>query len=1433
MIIFGTTMKAILAFVVLLGVYVDISIAVTSDVGDCPSGWHFNPANQYCYYIDGNAELQYDEARDKCVADGGFLTSILSQDEQDFLNGLTSSTNKLFWIGLTDRAIEGTWVWEDGSQFVYNNWEAATTPSASNQDCVLFLDGAIYGQWNHEFCTDREGYICKQKPVPEPFCPFGIDPIGDTVLDKAVTDAEVSITLPSPFMFYGEDHGGDNLFISENGVISIYDSSDTPTATMAYLQTNFPTTTAPLIAPFWSDIDTSNEVGLVSYRVLETADKAANQDLFDKIDDIACQVRSDSGFVADWILVSTWHRVAFGSSAAGCDVVNSFQAVIARDNVQTYAIFHYNGIDWSSGTVDGGDPATGLGGKPAHVGFNKGDGSNSYYYFPEFFSGDDVITLDEGSNVNVNGRWAFEVDGANIGHPAGPSYNFVTDNYTRWEHDGSVEVCVVRSGGCISVAANIGLSIVSAGTTATTTSDFTPDLINIAFDADVTESCVEITIIDDIIVESLETLQLSIDPMEYGQAVALSSSTIYIKDNDVLNVFTLVQDRYDVNEGEGDLTVRILHNYPNIPGYLPGGSVVFRTILKSAIDPRDYAVSDKTIVFSRGQTEHLETIYFLDDAEVEDAEDLCVEIRDPIQGIIGDIPRANINIFDDDSTYSIALDRYEVLESKGPLPDVRVTRAGDLSQRGSVRFVKRNESAMEGEDYPAEVITLQFPPGVTSATEPIQITNDNRVERLEETFQIVLVAPENGRQAGITAANVTIIDDDSAFSFDGQFFDANEQDGVAPLIVTRDGNLNTIATVLVQLSADWSGKRKRRQAQASPGEDFESFTTIPVMFQSGESRREVEIPIIDDNIPERDEEVHVFLAISPDDVNNEIGEYGRAIIIIHDDELPSDTISFSDDVITAFEAEQQVVIPITRSGSNEESCIVRLSTRDVTNGAIATPSNDYGTAFNELVEFPSGITNINWVTQIVDDNDAEGVESFEVFLSDAFGCDIQGTGTARVDIYDNEATDGNAVFRLSRSQYEVNEDQGRVNVDVIRYGDVDDTGLVYIQTLNIGQATPIADYTHVSPTRIYFDPGQQKRSIPFTIFDDGTPEGSESFRVELLNPQGGRLDQNSAAIVFINDDDLDGALPMSIFNFKDASVEVVESGRVVRVEIVRGNYLLHTSAITVSSEPSTYNRATDSDYEEVSSRRIEFLPGMRSYTLEIPITDDSIYEPREAFRLKLSEPERGVLGNVPHTEVYIIDDDSLFALGNVEYEIYEDALTNPISVVRSGYTQRPASVRIQSAFLANGAEVDDFDEIYQTLNFPAGLAYLYVDVRIRNDADREADEAFELSLLLPVNGSLGDPSIAQVIIIDDDIRGPKPAKDSGYTTATIIGIVGGLAGVIVLIGIVVLVVCCFWFVARNARRPIIKHPPGVGHDDYGHRHRHPPIKYSNRAYEGY
>ena len=69
---------------------------------------------------------------------------------------------------------------------------------------------------------------------------------------------------------------------------------------------------------------------------------------------------------------------------------------------------------------------------------------------------------------------------------------------------------------------------------------------------------------------------------------------------------------------------------------------------------------------------------------------------------------------------------------------------------------------MEGADYPLQVVTIPFPPGVQTASGIIEIINDKIVETpTEETFIARLNSPEQGILAGITEAEVTIEDDDS------------------------------------------------------------------------------------------------------------------------------------------------------------------------------------------------------------------------------------------------------------------------------------------------------------------------------------------------------------------------------------------------------------------------------------------------------------------------------------------------------------------------------------------------------------------------------------------------------------------------------------------------------------------------------------------------
>lgn len=89
---------------------------------------------------------------------------------------------------------------------------------------------------------------------------------------------------------------------------------------------------------------------------------------------------------------------------------NTFQLILATDEVFTYAIFNYNLLTWTTPTDAGGSSDRGEGGTAALVGFNAGNGTRSYEYKP--YSQNSVIR-DLSSTGWANGfpgRHIFRID---------------------------------------------------------------------------------------------------------------------------------------------------------------------------------------------------------------------------------------------------------------------------------------------------------------------------------------------------------------------------------------------------------------------------------------------------------------------------------------------------------------------------------------------------------------------------------------------------------------------------------------------------------------------------------------------------------------------------------------------------------------------------------------------------------------------------------------------------------------------------------------------------------------------------------------------------------------------------------------------------------------------------------------------------------------
>ena len=114
------------------------------------------------------------EARAACQSAGSDLASIRSAAEDAEAWGLTGGQST--WIGFTDAAEEGTWVWSDGSTVNYTNWG---TPEPTNnygaEHCGKY-QGSSSGYWASAYCDDTNAYLCNVFWPPSPPAPPGAPP---------------------------------------------------------------------------------------------------------------------------------------------------------------------------------------------------------------------------------------------------------------------------------------------------------------------------------------------------------------------------------------------------------------------------------------------------------------------------------------------------------------------------------------------------------------------------------------------------------------------------------------------------------------------------------------------------------------------------------------------------------------------------------------------------------------------------------------------------------------------------------------------------------------------------------------------------------------------------------------------------------------------------------------------------------------------------------------------------------------------------------------------------------------------------------------------------------------------------------------------------------------------------------------------------------
>ena len=234
--------------------------------------------------------------------------------------------------------------------------------------------------------------------LPELF-PFGVS-TGDNVL--APGDDSYSEPMQIwPFKYFGKEES--EIIVNVNGAISFGKGLTYYTPYCGALNLK-----SPMIAPFWADSDTKPEIGgQIFFRQTNEPDMLKKADrMLDKA--------LPEGFNTEWLYIATWRNVTyFGADSCREREIeeyprNTFQMILANDGTHSFVIFLYNQLQWFAGTASGGDRCLGIGGFPAKVGFDVGDGE-TFYTVPGSCT-PNVQSVGWTSNADAPGKWVFRVD---------------------------------------------------------------------------------------------------------------------------------------------------------------------------------------------------------------------------------------------------------------------------------------------------------------------------------------------------------------------------------------------------------------------------------------------------------------------------------------------------------------------------------------------------------------------------------------------------------------------------------------------------------------------------------------------------------------------------------------------------------------------------------------------------------------------------------------------------------------------------------------------------------------------------------------------------------------------------------------------------------------------------------------------------------------
>jgi cysteine-rich repeat protein len=114
------------------------------------------PVDNHAYRVFYD-RLNWQEAMNTCIALGGHLVTIHDAEEETFVALLARVD---FWIGASDVAEFGKFVWVTGEPFEFSDFSPLDGNGDGTNHCTI-MNALDYNRWYDRRCSDKNAFVCE------------------------------------------------------------------------------------------------------------------------------------------------------------------------------------------------------------------------------------------------------------------------------------------------------------------------------------------------------------------------------------------------------------------------------------------------------------------------------------------------------------------------------------------------------------------------------------------------------------------------------------------------------------------------------------------------------------------------------------------------------------------------------------------------------------------------------------------------------------------------------------------------------------------------------------------------------------------------------------------------------------------------------------------------------------------------------------------------------------------------------------------------------------------------------------------------------------------------------------------------------------------------------------------------------------------------